>query len=113
MEVHGIELVGALTLPVRTVTASATVNAADVLIVVNNGAANVTLTIPSAAGNVGRTIIIKRGTPSTGTVTVNAGGSQVEALTGAFGATTTIPTTSAQRGAFFISDGTRWLRITG
>lgn len=111
MEFHAIEIVGPIATAVRTVAASATVNPNDHLIVVNNGAAAVTITLPSAPLNPGRVIVIHRDIGSAGAITVNAVAGLVQAQAGTGGATTTIPTTAGQRAAHFHSNGTNWLRI--
>lgn len=111
MELHAIEVVGAVSVPVRTVTVSTVLTATDYLVVVNNLAVNVTMTLPDAATIRGRVLIIHRDTLSLGTITVDSLGGLVQASAGTFGATTTIPTTAGQRAAHFYSDGTRWLRV--
>lgn len=103
MELHAIEIVGSVSVPVRTVAVSTVLTAMDYLVIVNNLAVAVTVTLPNAATIPGRVLIVHRDSGSIGVVTV--------ASAGAFGATTTIPTAAGQRAAHFYSDGTRWLRV--
>ncbi len=111
MELHAIEIVGSVSVPVRTVAVSTVLTAMDYLVIVNNLAVAVTVTLPNAATIPGRVLIVHRDSGSIGVVTVASAGGLVQASAGAFGATTTIPTAAGQRAAHFYSDGTRWLRV--
>lgn len=82
-------------------------------VIVNNGAAAVTITLPAAAGNLGKTFTITRGAGSTGTITVTSAGGAVQAMSGAIGVTTTISAHNAAGagiGNQFTSNGTSWFR---
>lgn len=105
---------GAIKTNIRTVTATTTVTADDSILCVQNGGANITINLPSAASSKGRLIIIKRYTASTGTVTIQAvsGGGNIEALEGTFGATTTLAAIGSRGSQVgFMSDGTVWHRL--
>lgn len=57
----------------------------------NNGATTITITMPSAANNLGRTIALFRYSSSTGTVNVNPqAGESIQSITGTVGSTTSI-----------------------
>ena len=87
---------GSIASKVILITATGAIpdNASKVL--VQNGATNITLTLPSSATREGRSISISRMPGSTGSITLNPGaGSRVQALAGGMGATTTIGAHSA------------------
>lgn len=75
---------------VTVITATTTLNATHHKIVANNGATNITITLPNALTCIGREYIISRYAGSTGTITVVGTSSQIQALAGTVGATTTI-----------------------
>lgn len=98
---------------VRVVTATGAITLADDKIVVNNIAANITLTLPSPATAVGKRISVSRAAGSTGTITIATPTGQVQNLNGTVGATTTIGLHSAAGlgvGHEFWSDGINWYR---
>jgi hypothetical protein len=121
MEAHRPDLIGRVGIAgppefrVRAVSSSGALTADDCIVVVTNGAANVTLTLPSGAlrtvrgVTVGRIITIKRGSGSTGNVTINApAGGTVQSCTdtlATYGATTALNTTNANS-ATFVTEGT-------
>jgi hypothetical protein len=76
---------------------------------VTNGAATVTLTMPSHA--VGKVVVISRGTNSTGIITLQWSSWQIESVSNVLWATTSLAAAwSYGQAAEFISDGTNWLR---
>ena len=98
---------------VRVVTATGAITLADDKIIVNNIAANVTLTLPSPATAVGKRVSFSRAVGSTGTITIATPTGQVQNLNGTVGATTTIGLHSAAGGGVghdFWSDGVNWYR---
>jgi hypothetical protein len=95
-----------------TVTATATLTIDKSLVKVANGAANITITMPSAVGNAGVIMYIGRGIGSTGTITITPAAGQIEALNGTLGANTSLATIGVVGGRVsFISDGSNWLRL--
>lgn len=92
-------------------TATAVIPLTAQVVSVNNGATNITLTLPTGA-SAGQVIWIKRlNNTSTGTITINGGGAQVEAESGTFGVTTTIGVTATTRRTAFIWNGASWERL--
>ena len=86
LQVNGSEA-GAITV----LTATTTLNDTHHKIVANNGANNITLTLPNALNFIGREYIISRASGSRGTITVQGvGGNTIQALNGNLAATTTI-----------------------
>lgn len=78
------------------VTAASTVlNNTHNKIVCNNGATNITLTLPNALTCLGRRYIVSRGATSTGTITLTPSAGRIQALAGTVGATTSIGVHSA------------------
>ena len=75
---------------VTVITATTTLNATHHKIVANNGATNITITLPNALTCIGREYIISRYAGSTGTIKVVGTSSQIQALAGTVGATTTL-----------------------
>ena len=68
-----------------------TVTTTDEIICLNNAATTITVTMPSAANNLGRTIALFRYGGSTGTVNVNPQvGESIQSITGAVGTSTSI-----------------------
>lgn len=94
---------GALSLPVRTVTADASAAAADHLLLVGTRAAGVTITLPDAADHPGRQIVVKdsSGQAATWAITVE---SAVGDIDGA--GVDTISTDYGSRR--YASDGSDW-----
>lgn len=96
-----------------TVTSTTTINNNVSYIICNNGAATITLTLPSPNTCAGRFICISRATGSTGTITVRGATGLIQALAGTMGATTTIGAHGATGqgiGKFFFSNGINWMR---
>lgn len=87
---------------VRTFTASAALTAADEHALVDASGGNLTLTLPSAAGDVGRTFTVIKTDASANTVTVDPAGT--ETING--GATAVI--TRQHTALTIISDGANW-----
>lgn len=80
-------------------------------VILNNGATNITLTLPSTFGNCYR---FSRNSTSTGTVTLQGSAGQIQALNGTIGATTSLGIHSATGAGLnhnFTFDGTNWMRI--
>jgi hypothetical protein len=106
-----------LSLNIKLITATYALTEEDCIIKNNNGAVNVTNTLPPIANLIdGHTVFIGRGQTSTGTITIalGAGATRVQALAGTVGATTSIGThnaTGAGLGAMFTKIGTIWYRF--
>ena len=85
------EVVGSQAGSVTVITATTVLNQTHRKIVANNGATNITITLPDALTCIGREYIISRYAGSTGTITVvGSGGNKIQALAGTVGATTTL-----------------------
>ena len=81
---------------VTNITATTTLNAIHHKILVDNGAATITLTLPNALTCLGREYIFSRAAGSTGSITLQRTGTNViQALNGTTGATTSIGLHSA------------------
>lgn len=80
---------------ITVITATTTLNDTHNKIVLNNGATNITITLPNALTCIGRKYEFSRYAGSTGSVTVVGTGSQIQALAGTVGATTTLGAHSA------------------
>lgn len=92
---------------------SGTVPATAAKIIVQNGAAAVTLTLPAPATMTGKSISFSRAAGSTGAITILPGAGQIQALNGTMGATTTLGAHSAAGAGLdiqFWSTGTNWHR---
>lgn len=113
---------GSVSVKLRSVTGSVVLNAADdvQVYVVNNGIANVTITLPNAAAcrvvsgadSIARHITIKRGATSTGAITIAAAAGNTVQSTAAtiatYGATTSLNTTNADSAVFVAETATQW-----
>ena len=75
---------------ITIITSTTTLNQTHNKIVLNNGATNITITLPNALTCIGRKYEFSRYAGSTGTVTIVGTGSQIQALAGTVGATTTL-----------------------
>jgi len=96
----------------RAVTATGALLATDDVAIVQNGATNVTVTLPAPAANAGRQVTVSRGIGSTGSITVQGAAGQIESLAGALGATTTLSASGGLGSSVvFLSNGTAWLRL--
>lgn len=94
-----------------TIGATTTLAVANRRVIVNNGAANITITLTATFG---ATYNISRGIGSIGTITIATTAGQVQNLNGTLGATTTIPIHSASGaglGHQFTFDGTNFMRV--
>ncbi len=82
----------------------------DYTVSVDNGANNWTVYLPTAAGNPGRIITVKRyDNTSSGTVTIRATGGNVQANSGSFGSTVTLGAIFFYDASImFQSNGTNW-----
>jgi hypothetical protein len=86
LQVAGSEA-GAITV----LAATTTLNETHHKIVANNGATNITFTLPNALNFIGREYIVSRAAGSTGTITMQgSAGNTVQAVGGTFGANTTL-----------------------
>lgn len=124
MEAHRPDLIGRAGIVgpaefgVRAVTGTGTLTATDSIVVVNNGATNITLTLPAGAlrtvrgVTVGRVVTIKRGSGSTGNGTINApAGGTVQSCTdtlATYGASTALNTSNANSATFVIEGPNVW-----
>ena len=96
----------------RIVTATGTVTAADTVVIVNNGAANITLTF-SGAFDPDQEMSFTRAPGSTGSVTLTGTGFTFQALSGAVRATTSLSLHTAAGGGVlnaFVLNSTTWYR---
>lgn len=91
-----VSLSGSLSENVTVITATTALNNTHRKIVLNNGATNISITLPDALTCLGRVYEFSRYAGSTGTVTLNVAlGNQVQALAGTVGTTTTLGAHSA------------------
>jgi hypothetical protein len=102
LNLNGGTLVGGVRLPTQTITASTTLTSADGLVEVN-AAANVTVTLPDAAANSGRELVIKRIDSTGNTVSVaRAGADMID------GATSYSGLSAQWKYVRLIANSTRW-----
>lgn len=97
----------------RIVTATGTITAADTVLIVNNGAANITLAL-SGTFDPDHALSFSRAPGSTGSVTITGTGFTFQALVGTVGATTSLPAHSASGGGVmngFVLNSTTWYRV--
>lgn len=107
-----LDVTGSFSLPVLIVNATATITSNHCSIECNNGATNITLTLPDPTTCRGRIYMVHRNAGSTGTVTINPGGGLIQELAGTLGATTSISALGSYgQHVWFQSDGTNWLRV--
>lgn len=85
-----LHVIGSVAETVTVITATTSLNATHNKIVLNNGAANIVITLPDALTCIGRKYEFTRYAGSTGSVTVVGTGSQIQALAGTVGAITTL-----------------------
>lgn len=97
-----LEVNGSFAQKVNTVTANTSLTIDNAIVICNNGATEITITLPSPAGISGRTYSIKRNATSTANVTI-AGTIN--------GATNLILTAAGQTETLF-SDGTEWKSLS-
>ena len=81
-----LDITGSVKYTTRVVTATGTLNATDNIVIVQNGATNITITIPTTLYYVS----ISRGVGSTGSITIQASGGQIMSLNRTIGATTSL-----------------------
>jgi hypothetical protein len=91
-----------------TKTASFTLGDSENYVVANGSAANVTVTLPSGSGYIGRTITIKN---LSGTYTVISASSNVKPLTSATAGTAILAATAGKWATLVCEDGTNWVII--
>ena len=91
-----------------TKTASFTLGDSENYIVANGSAANVTVTLPSGSGYIGRTITIKN---LSGTYTVISASSNVKPLTSATAGTAILAATAGKWATLVCEDGTNWVVV--
>ena len=96
-----------LTAPV-TKTASFTLGDSENYVVANGASANVTVTLPSGSGYIGRTITIKN---LSGTYTVISASSNVKPLTSATAGTAILAATAGKWAILVCEDGTNWVIV--
>ena len=96
-----------LTAPV-TKTASFTLGDSENYVVANGASANVTVTLPSGSGYIGRTITIKN---LSGTYTVISASSNVKPLTSASAGTAILAATAGKWATLVCEDGTNWVIV--
>lgn len=105
-----------LSIVAKTITVTTALTEEDCIVVSNNGATNITVTLPPIANLInGHVVFICRGVTSTGTITINlgAGATGVQALAGTVGATTSISAHGATGQGLmqmFVKIGTIWYR---
>lgn len=91
-----------------TKTASFTLGDSENYVVANGSAANVTVTLPSGSGYIGRTITIKN---LSGTYTVISASSNVKPLTSATAGTAILAATAGKWATLVCEDGTNWVIV--
>lgn len=106
-----------LSIQAKIITTTSSLLEEDCIIKCNNGATNITVTLPPITNLIdGHTLFIGRGQTSTGTITLSlgTGATGVQALAGTVGATTSIRIHSAAGaglGNMFVKIGTIWYRF--
>jgi hypothetical protein len=91
-----------------TKTASFTLGDSENYVVANGSAANVSVTLPSGSGYIGRTITIKN---LSGTYTVISASSNVKPLTSATAGTAILAATAGKWATLVCEDGTNWVVV--
>jgi hypothetical protein len=99
------EVNGSFGLTVTTITTDLTLDASHHVVICNNGAAEKTMTLPTAVGIKGRIYIIKRDDTSTTNVIIETTSAQT------IDGDLTLTLTNAKEGAILISDGVNWKKI--
>jgi hypothetical protein len=89
-----------------TKTASFTLGEDENYVVANGSAANVSVTLPSGAAYIGRTVTIKN---LSGTYTVISASSNVKPLTSATAGTAILAATAGKWATLVCEDGTNWV----
>ncbi len=85
-----LHVIGSVAETVTVITATTSLNATHNKIVLNNGAANIVITLPDALTCIGRKYEFTRYAGSTGAVGITPAAGQIQALAGTLGATTSI-----------------------
>ena len=114
-----IQIIGSFSCQITIVTSTTTLNETHHKILINNGATNITITLPNALTCIGREYVFSRTAGSTGTIRIVGGaGNQIQSLAGTIGATTTLGAhnaTGAGLGHYFtavnIGGVGTWIRI--
>lgn len=104
---------------ITNITATTALNATHHKLLISNGVANITLTLPDALTCIGREYVISRASGSTGSITISVtGANRVQSLLGTLGATSSIGVHSATGGglnhrftAINIGGVGTWVRI--
>ncbi len=91
-----------------TKTASFTLGDSENYVVANGSAANVSVTLPSGSGYIGRTITIKN---LSGTYTVISASSNVKPLTSATAGTAILAATAGKWATLVCENGTNWVVV--
>lgn len=94
-----LEVNGSHSSSYRVITATTTLLDTDYIIYVNNGATNVTITLPNVDKRIYK--IVRHSATSTGTITIQVSGGTIQARGGAIVATTTLGTAAGQRSEMF------------
>lgn len=100
-----LEVNGSLSKKVTTITANTTLDTSYNVVICDNGASAITVTLPTASGILGRLYTIKKGT-STSDITID--GNASETIDGA----TTIIMSDQMDAITIFSDGTNWRTTT-
>lgn len=95
-----LQLTGSMAVSYRKVTANATVNNTDFVVMANASSGNITLTLPAAASFAGRTYYVGKTDETTNTVTFSPALKLTE--------TTTVSTVNFAKKYRIVSDGTDW-----
>jgi hypothetical protein len=94
-----LEINGSHSASYRVITATTTLLDTDYIIYINNGATNITVTLPNIDKRIFQ--IVRYSNTSTGTITLQLAGGTIQARGGAIGATTTLSTVAGQRSEKF------------
>lgn len=100
-----LEVNGSLSKKVTTITANTTLDTSYNVVICDNGATAITVTLPTASGILGRLYTIKKGT-STSDITID--GNALETIDG----TATIVMSDQMDAITIFSDGTNWRTTT-
>ncbi|RTY90240.1 hypothetical protein [Flavobacterium sp. GT3R68] len=109
-----LQVAGSFAIGVVSVSANTTLTETTCKVILSNGAANITVVLPTPSTCAGRMLSFSRNAASTGTVTIDtAGTNNIQNLAGTVTSTTTIPLHSAGGAGVnvqFWSNGTIWYR---
>ena len=101
---------GSISRSYRVITSTTTLGATDGIVYVNNGATNITITLPAIDGRIYQ--IARIDNSSTGVITLRVSGGTIQANGGGVGATTTVSTVAGQRSVSIQITGTVGRRLT-